>query len=225
MDTLVAAILLLVAAPVVAMLALLVKLASRGPAFYSQTRVGKNGRPFSIYKIRTMIHNCEAVGGPRWSTAGDPRVTWIGRLLRRSHIDELPQLWNVLRGDMSLVGPRPERPEFIPGLERALPRYRDRLTMRPGVTGLAQVQLPPDTDLNSVRRKLSCDLCYTERASFVLDVKLMLITGFNLVGIPAQKLLRVPRGLEDDGPASPTGESSIEIAVPMEAVCLQPEMA
>jgi len=95
----------------------LVRLTSRGPALYSQTRLGRGGKPFRIYKVRTMAYDCERGSGPRWSTAGDPRVLPVGRLLRRTHLDELPQLWNVLCGEMSLVGPRPERPEFVPQLE------------------------------------------------------------------------------------------------------------
>src|SRR5207248_4660391 len=139
---------------------LLVKLTSPGPMLYTQTRLGRRGRPFTIYKIRTMLHDCESLTGPQWSTPGDTRITRVGRWLRRTHIDELPQLWNVLRGDMSLVGPRPERPEFIPELENAIPFYRDRLLVRPGITGLAQVQLPPDTDMDSVRRQLAHDIYY-----------------------------------------------------------------
>ena len=105
------------------------------------------GKVFTIYKIRTMYQDSERHCGPRWCVPGDPRVTPVGRFLRRCHVDELPQLINVLKGEMSLVGPRPERPEFLAQLERALPNYRQRLTVRPGLTGLAQVQQPPDTDL------------------------------------------------------------------------------
>jgi lipopolysaccharide/colanic/teichoic acid biosynthesis glycosyltransferase len=185
---------LLLAAPallVVAVAALLVRLTSRGPAFYAQTRVGKNGRPFRILKIRTMIHNCESLTGPRWSMPGDPRVTPVGWLLRKTHLDELPQLWNVLRGDMSLIGPRPERPEFVPELEQALPAYRLRLSVRPGVTGLAQVQLPADSDLGSVRRKLAFDLYYIEQLSPWLDLRLLVCTGFYALGIPFRLLSKV----------------------------------
>src|SRR5205085_11588970 len=107
-----------------------------------------------------------------------------GRCLRRTHLDELPQLWNVLRGDMSLVGPRPERPEFVPDLERALPHYRDRLLVKPGVTGLAQVQLPADTDLESVRRKLAYDLYYIRTFGLWLDLRLILSTALRLLGFP-----------------------------------------
>jgi lipopolysaccharide/colanic/teichoic acid biosynthesis glycosyltransferase len=146
--------LLVVTAPFLGLSMLLVKLTSPGPAIYSQTRLGKNGRPFTIYKIRSMTHNCEGQSVARWSTPGDMRVTPVGRFLRLSHLDELPQLWNVLRGDMSLVGPRPEPPEFVPQLERQIPHYRERLRVLPGLTGLAQFHLPPDTDMASVARKL-----------------------------------------------------------------------
>jgi lipopolysaccharide/colanic/teichoic acid biosynthesis glycosyltransferase len=150
--------LLLLTAPLVLLAMLLIKLTSRGPVLYTQTRLGRHGRPFAIYKLRTMAHRAESLTGPCWSRPGDPRVTRLGRFLRRTHLDELPQRWNVLRGDMSLVGPRPERPEFVPQLEQAVAHYRERLRVRPGVTGLAQVQLPPDTDLDSVRLKLAYDL-------------------------------------------------------------------
>jgi lipopolysaccharide/colanic/teichoic acid biosynthesis glycosyltransferase len=195
-DRLVALCLVALAAPFILVSALLVKLTSRGPIFYSQTRLGRLGRLFKIYKLRTMAHDCEKISGPQWSSAGDTRITPIGRFLRRTHLDELPQLWNVLRGDMSLVGPRPERPEFLPKLEQALPHYRDRLLVRPGMTGLAQVQLPADTNLKSVRRKLAYDLYYVRHVGPWLDFRLLLCTGFYLVGVSfylMQKLLLVPR--------------------------------
>jgi lipopolysaccharide/colanic/teichoic acid biosynthesis glycosyltransferase len=192
----VAAILLIVlTAPLLALAMLLTRLTSRGPAIYSQRRVGQGGRPFTIYKIRTMIHESEAATGPRWSTLDDPRITMVGRFLRRSHLDELPQLWNILCGEMSLVGPRPERPEFVTQLEQAIPFYRDRLAVRPGVTGLAQVQLPPDTDLNSVRRKLMYDLYYIENINLCSDMRILVCTAFGLLGIPyriSRKVFRVP---------------------------------
>src|SRR5262249_35904144 len=144
--------------PLILGLAALVKLTSRGPAFYKQTRLGRGGSLFTIYKLRTMVDRCESLTGPRWALPRDPRVTGLGRFLRKSRLDELPQLLNVVRGEMSLVGPRPERPEFLPELERACPGYRERLAVRPGVTGLAQVQLPADTSVDSVRRKLAYDL-------------------------------------------------------------------
>jgi lipopolysaccharide/colanic/teichoic acid biosynthesis glycosyltransferase len=172
-----------VALPIMALCAIAVKLASRGPAFYTQTRVGRHGQTFTIYKLRTMIHNCESLTGPRWCVPGDPRVTRLGWFLRVTHLDELPQLLNVLRGEMALVGPRPERPEFIPQLEKALPAYRQRMIVRPGVTGLAQVKLPPDTDLDSVRRKLAHDLYYIERLSLWLDLRLLAGTALYAAGV------------------------------------------
>jgi lipopolysaccharide/colanic/teichoic acid biosynthesis glycosyltransferase len=202
--------LLVVTAPLLLLAAIMVKLSSRGPVFYSQIRLGRFGQPFMIHKIRTMTHNCESLSGAQWSVPGDSRVTFVGRFLRRTHIDELPQLWNVLRGDMSIVGPRPERPEFIPQLERALPCYRDRLLVRPGITGLAQIQLPPDTDLKSVRRKLAHDLYYVRQVGLWLDIRIILCTGFNFLFIPwIKQLLLVPcgekieRSYENDFPALP----------------------
>jgi lipopolysaccharide/colanic/teichoic acid biosynthesis glycosyltransferase len=189
--------LLVVAGPVILLAALLVRLTSRGPAFYSQTRLGRNGQPYRMHKLRTMYHDCEKHSGPRWSTAGDTRITPLGRLLRRTHIDELPQLWNVLRRDMSLVGPRPERPEFVPQLAAAIPLYRCRLLVLPGVTGLAQVLLPADTDLDSVRRKLAHDLYYVRECRPWLDLRLVFATAFHMVGVPYSVLgsiLRLPRG-------------------------------
>lgn len=183
-DRLAGALLLLLTAPVIAVAAALVKLTSAGPAFYSQTRAGKNGRPYSIHKLRTMYHDCEKRSGPRWSTPGDPRITPLGRLLRRTHIDELPQLWNVVCGQMCLVGPRPERPEFIPSLAKALPHYRDRLLVPPGMTGLAQIQLPADTDLDSVRRKLAYDLYYVRYVGLGMDLRVLVGTVLYLIRVP-----------------------------------------
>jgi lipopolysaccharide/colanic/teichoic acid biosynthesis glycosyltransferase len=183
-DFLCALLLFILCLPVLLLAAVLVKLTSRGPAIYSQTRVGRHGKVFTIYKIRTMTHNCESLTGAQWCKVGDNRVTAIGRFLRKTHIDELPQLWNVLKGDMSLVGPRPERPEFTPQLEQVIPHYSDRLMVRPGVTGLAQVQLPADTDLQSVRRKLAYDLFYVRSLNPWLDLRLVVCTALHLLGIP-----------------------------------------
>jgi lipopolysaccharide/colanic/teichoic acid biosynthesis glycosyltransferase len=186
------------AAPVVLLAAALVKVTSPGPSVFRQRRLGRGGRVFTIYKLRTMNHECERLSGPRWSTHGDPRVTGVGRVLRRLHVDELPQLWNVLRGDMSLVGPRPERPEFLPGLKDAFPDYERRLEVRPGITGLAQIQLPADTDLNSVRRKLACDIYYVEHESAWLDLRILLATGGKVFGVPfawTGAVLRIPNWL------------------------------
>jgi lipopolysaccharide/colanic/teichoic acid biosynthesis glycosyltransferase len=184
----VAAVLLLLASPVIGAALVLVKLTSRGPALYSQARLGRHGRPFTLLKIRSMEHECENLTGPCWSLPGDARVTPVGRWLRRLHIDELPQLWNVLRGEMSLIGPRPERPEFVPKLEQAIPHYRKRLLVRPGVTGLAQVQLPPDSDLDSVRIKTAYDLHYVRRAGLVLDARIAWATVFRVMGLSFRRL-------------------------------------
>jgi len=184
LEWLLALVLFVLALPCILVCALLVRLTSRGPAFYAQTRLGRNGVPFRIFKVRTMRHDCEKGSGAQWSRPGDPRVTPIGQFLRRTHLDELPQLWNVLRGDMSLVGPRPERPEFVPSLELAIPHYCDRLLVKPGVSGLAQVQLPADTDLNSVRRKLAYDLFYIQRINLWLDLRLIACTAVHMLGVP-----------------------------------------
>jgi lipopolysaccharide/colanic/teichoic acid biosynthesis glycosyltransferase len=185
LDGAVAALLLALSAPVILVGALLVKLTSRGPAFYRQVRVGRRRRPFTLVKLRTMTHNCEAATGAKWSTGrSDPRVTWVGRLLRRTHIDELPQLVNVLRGEMSLVGPRPERPEFVAKLEPVIPGYGDRLLVRPGLTGLAQIQLPPDTEINDVRRKVRYDLYHIRHRTLGLDLRILLGTAVHVVGLP-----------------------------------------
>jgi lipopolysaccharide/colanic/teichoic acid biosynthesis glycosyltransferase len=196
-DLVAATVLLVLTSPLLLLGALLVKLTSRGPALYCQTRLGRGGRPYTILKLRTMYHNCERTSGARWATVNDPRVTPIGRFLRRTHLDELPQLLNVLLGHMSLVGPRPERPEFVSKLEQSLPAYRERLLVRPGVTGLAQVQLPPDSDLVSVRRKLAHDLYYIRAQSFWLDAKILLGTLLYLLRTPVnvlRRLLRLPGG-------------------------------
>lgn len=202
LDRAIALTLLALTGPLILALALLVKLTSRGPAFYTQTRLGRHGSPFRIYKLRTMVNKCESLTGPRWSVPGDPRVTGLGRFLRRTHLDELPQLLNVLRGDMSLIGPRPERPEFLPELERACPPYRQRLAVRPGVTGLAQVQLPADTSVTSVCRKLAYDLYYIRHLSPWLDLSLLVCTAFYALGVPFRlvgRLLRVPHGATVEG--------------------------
>lgn len=183
-EFVIALLLLIPGIPLMLLGALAIKLSSRGPAFYSQVRVGRNGRLFTIYKIRSMIHNCESFTGPRWSTPGDPRITGVGRLLRKTHLDELPQLFNVLKGDMGLIGPRPERPEFIEDLQAEFPTYGDRLLVRPGVTGLAQVQLPPDTGLVSVRRKLTYDLYYIRNINAWLDARILFATVFKAMGVP-----------------------------------------
>jgi lipopolysaccharide/colanic/teichoic acid biosynthesis glycosyltransferase len=191
MDLGLGLLILLLCSPIMVIAAIAVRLTSSGPAFYTQTRTGKRGRPFRIYKIRTMYHNVESVSGIRWSTPGDTRITPVGRFLRRTHIDELPQLINVLRMEMSLVGPRPERPEIIAALEGPIPQFRDRLRVRPGVTGLAQLRLPADTDILGVRKKLTFDLHYIRNLGPWLDLRLIACTGLKVLGMPLNGTLSV----------------------------------
>jgi lipopolysaccharide/colanic/teichoic acid biosynthesis glycosyltransferase len=201
----------LIAIPIVVLAALAVRLTSRGPAFYTQTRTGRNGATFTIFKIRTMVHNCESLTGPRWTIPGDPRVTPIGWFLRRTHIDELPQLLNVLKGEMSLIGPRPERPEFVGELEQVILDYGARHTVLPGITGLAQVQLAPDTEIESVRRKLLYDRYAIKHLSFWLDVRILMATLLHMLGVSFDRLQRLrivpgprqvetPEAMQEDAP-------------------------
>lgn len=184
----------ILALPVVTACILAVRLTSRGPGIYTQTRVGRNGRIFTLYKIRTMRHNCESDTGPRWSPPGDTRITPIGRLFRKLHFDELPQLWNVLRGDMSLIGPRPERPEIVAKLRHSVPGYDRRHTVKPGITGFAQIHLPPDTCIRSVKNKVVYDLFYIRYRSPVLELFIMCATALKLLGMKRlyQRKPRIP---------------------------------
>jgi len=190
LDRTAAAVLLIPALPIIGLLVILVRLTSRGPGIYRQVRVGKNGRHFSMYKIRTMTVDAEQQTGAVWSVADDRRVTWMGRILRKLHLDEFPQLFNVLRGEMSLVGPRPERPEFVEVLGRLVPGYARRLAVPPGITGLAQINLHPDTDLDSVRRKLVLDVEYIEQAGLGLDLRVILCTGLRLLRLHGERVIR-----------------------------------
>lgn len=190
-EWLLAAFLLVPGLPLIGILVLLVRWTSPGAAIFSQRRVGRDGRVFTMYKIRSMVIDAESHTGPVWSTAGDPRITPLGYWLRKLHLDELPQLWNVLRGEMSLVGPRPERPEIADILANRIPGYGRRLAVLPGVTGLAQINLPPDSDLDSVRRKLVLDLEYANEASFLLDLRMLACTALRLVGLSGDLAMRL----------------------------------
>jgi len=163
----------------------MVKLTSRGPALYAQNRVGREGHIFTMYKLRSMVQNAEAGIGPTWSGRQDPRVTWFGRFLRASHLDELPQLLNVVWGEMAIFGPRPERPELIDQLAEQIPGYWNRLAVLPGITGLAQINLPPDETVDCVRKKLQLDLEYIEHANWWLDERMFVWTLLRLVMVPA----------------------------------------
>lgn len=191
-DFVLAALLLVPALPVMVACAALVRLTSRGPAIYTQARVGRGGAVFTLYKIRTMYHDCERLTGPRWSTPGDNRITPVGRVLRAIHLDELPQLFNVLKGEMALVGPRPERPEIVARLREAVVGYDRRHAVRPGITGFAQVHLPPDTCVRSVRNKLVYDLFYVRARSVRLELFILLATGLKAMGLK-RLYYRAPR--------------------------------
>jgi lipopolysaccharide/colanic/teichoic acid biosynthesis glycosyltransferase len=182
-DRVLALFMLVASAPLMLLSMALVKLTSRGPALYSQRRVGQFGLVFTIYKIRTMYHDCESLTGPRWSVPGDPHVTRIGRILRALHIDELPQLWNVLRGEMSLIGPRPERPEIAGKLEQSVELYDWRSAVKPGITGYAQVSLPPETTVAGVRPKIIMDRYYIRHQSLWLDLKILFWTAAKILGM------------------------------------------
>ena len=183
--------------PVFVILAVAIKLDSRGPIFYTQERIGINrrrsrsgeppyggcrrvsdtfGRPFKIYKLRTMVADAERNTGPVWAAAKDVRITRLGRLLRKTRLDEMPQLWNVLRGDMSIVGPRPERPMFVASITESLPEYPKRCSALPGITGLAQVKSRYDSSIETVNRKLAYDLYYVRHGRLLLDLKIMAAT-------------------------------------------------
>lgn len=182
-DRLLALVLLVLLAPVVAICALLVKLTSKGPVFYSQERVGENGRLFQIIKLRTMRVDAEAATGPVWADGdGDARITPVGRILRKTYLDEIPQLVNVLRGEMSLVGPRPERPYFVERLKRVVPDYESRLRVKPGITGLAQVRAHADREIRDVRRKVKLDAIYVSRMCWWVDFMILLRTMGKFAG-------------------------------------------
>jgi exopolysaccharide biosynthesis polyprenyl glycosylphosphotransferase len=159
------------------LIALAIRLDSPGPVFYSQVRTGRHGRPFRIYKFRSMRADAEADGEARWASEDDSRVTRVGRLLRATRLDELPQVWNVLRGEMSLVGPRPERPEFISQLETQIPFYRTRLAVRPGLTGWAQINYPYGGSVEDALMKLQYDLYYLKHQSPWFDLLILLRTA------------------------------------------------
>jgi exopolysaccharide biosynthesis polyprenyl glycosylphosphotransferase len=168
-DFVCASIVLVLAAPLMLVIAGLVKL-TPGPVIYRQTRVGEGGKHFTIFKFRTMRADAEEPGEAAYAQPGDPRVTWVGRILRKTHLDELPQLWDVIRGDMSIVGPRPERPEFIPMLEKAIPFFTRRLLVKPGITGWAQLRRDYASDTEGAADKLSYDLWYLRHRNLTVDL-------------------------------------------------------
>lgn len=167
---------LILSAPLLPLIMLAIKLDSKGPVLYSQTRVGKGGSIFKVYKFRTMRQDAEASGGPQWAGDNDPRVTRVGRFLRSSRLDEIPQLWCVLKGDMAFVGPRPERPEFVTWLSQQIPYYGVRHMVRPGLTGWAQVKYGYGSTVEDAREKLQYDLFYIKNASIGLELLIVFQT-------------------------------------------------
>jgi len=180
MDVVVAAVVLIAGLPLWALISVAIKLESRGPVIYKQERVGKDSERFNILKFRSMYHDAEKAG-PQWAHKRDPRITRVGTLLRKLHLDEIPQLWNVLRGHMSLVGPRPERPVFVEQLTNEIPMYPRRLKVRPGITGWAQVKHKYDESIEDVRKKVQYDLFYIENMSLRMDFKILLSTAYHVL--------------------------------------------
>ncbi len=178
MDILLSLILLLLTAPVTIATAVAIKINSKGPVFYRQERSGLNGKSFRILKFRTMYVDAEKNTGPVWSTKDDPRITKVGKYIRKFRLDEIPQAYNVLKGDMSFVGPRPERPFFVEKLSQEIPLYRRRLKVRPGITGWAQVKHKYDETIEDVKVKLRYDLYYIENMSLRMDFKIIIRTVF-----------------------------------------------
>ncbi len=176
LDLLLSFFLLLVFSPLMLFIAIMIKLDSKGPVIYTQKRLGHKGREFTIYKFRSMKANAEKDGMPQWAQKKDPRVTKAGAFLRATHLDELPQLFNVIKGEMSLIGPRPERPEIAYKLRESLPNYFNRLQVRPGITGLAQVRHRYDEDIRDVAIKLKYDLFYIKHLSMAMDAMVILET-------------------------------------------------
>jgi sugar transferase (PEP-CTERM system associated) len=176
LDILCACVGLILLAPVIGLVALVVRFSSPGPVFYHQSRVGKGNRVFTVHKFRSMRQDAEAGTGPVWAQASDPRITPVGGFLRRTRLDEVPQLWNVLVGDMSMVGPRPERPEFVAELTEKIPFYGLRHTVRPGVTGWAQVSYTYGASVEDALEKLQYDLFYIKRMAIAFDLFVLFST-------------------------------------------------
>jgi exopolysaccharide biosynthesis polyprenyl glycosylphosphotransferase len=175
-DIVMSSLLLLLASPIMLLTAIAIKLDSRGPLIYRQERVGLGGRPFMCLKFRSMRVDAEKDGVARWATKNDSRVTRVGAFIRKCRIDELPQLISVLRGEMSLVGPRPERPSFVQQLQAEIPFYDIRHSVKPGVTGWAQVRYSYGASVEDARRKHQFDLYYVKNHSLFLDLLVLVET-------------------------------------------------
>ena len=175
-DLLASGLLLAITAPALLITAIAIKLTSRGPVLYRQERVGLGGVPFNVLKFRSMRTDAEAQGAPQWATKRDPRVTSVGRLIRATRIDEIPQIFNVFRGEMSFVGPRPERPFFVDQLTRQIPFFAERHAVKPGITGWAQINYPYGASVEDARAKLEYDLYYVKNYSIFLDLMILIQT-------------------------------------------------
>lgn len=178
LDILVSFLILILSMPLIIGFAIAIKIDSKGPVFYKQERIGLKGRIFNILKFRSMIVDAEKVSGPVWSAKDDPRVTRVGKIIRKMRIDEIPQMYNIFKGEMSLVGPRPERPYFVEKLSKEIPLYKRRLKVRPGVTGWAQVKHKYDETIDDVKTKLRYDLFYIENMSLRMDLNILFRTVF-----------------------------------------------
>lgn len=181
MDIVLSFILMAITLPATLLTALAIRIESKGSIFYKQERMGQSGKVFKIYKFRSMVHNAEKHTGPVWSSKDDPRITKVGRIIRKVRLDEIPQVINILKGDMSFVGPRPERPFFVEKLSHEIPLYKRRLKVRPGVTGWAQVKHKYDENIEDVKMKLRYDLFYIENMSLRMDFKILFRTIFVVI--------------------------------------------
>jgi exopolysaccharide biosynthesis polyprenyl glycosylphosphotransferase len=184
-DVFISLFVLLILSPFLIITAILIKLTSKGPVFYTQKRLGKSGKLFKVVKFRSMVQNAESESGPMWADRDDPRVTAIGSFMRRIRLDEVPQFINVIKNDMSIVGPRPERPFFVEQLKKEIPYYSRRLSIKPGITGWAQVKHTYDTSIEDVKTKLQYDFYYIENMSLSLDFRIMantLLVVFTMKG-------------------------------------------
>jgi lipopolysaccharide/colanic/teichoic acid biosynthesis glycosyltransferase len=191
-DVLVSIVTLPVVGPIILLFMILTKLTSKGPVIYTQVRCGRDGKLFKMYKIRSMVVDAEVNGEAIWAGKRDARITAVGKIMRKLHIDELLQIINVWRGEMTVIGPRPERPEFVEQLKHDIPYYEYRMLVLPGMTGYAQLNRPPDTELKDVRKKLLLDLEYIERTSFWFDMRLLLGTAFKFIRIRNKRFNSLP---------------------------------
>jgi exopolysaccharide biosynthesis polyprenyl glycosylphosphotransferase len=175
-DIIISLLIIIITLPFCLLVAIAIKIDSVGPVFFTQERCGQNGKVFTIIKFRSMVKDAEKMSGPVWSQKDDPRITKVGKIIRRLRIDEIPQMFNVLTGEMSFVGPRPERPFFVEKLSSEIPYYKRRLKVRPGITGWAQVKHKYDETLEDVKIKLKYDLFYIENMSLRMDFKIIFRT-------------------------------------------------